>query len=88
MERTSFRRFALVLDAMVGPGPSPTERKREHAGKSGSPRKNNYMKISDYTPGGVMEQVMITRTPPHYMPEIFGEFIFGISGNDYLFHYL
>ena len=35
-----------------------------------------------------MEQVVITRKPPHYMPEISGELIFGISGNDCLFHYL
>ena len=35
-----------------------------------------------------MDRVMITRKPPHCMPEISGELIFGISGNDYLFHYL
>ena len=35
-----------------------------------------------------MEQAMITRKPPHYMPEISEELIFGISGHDYLFHYL
>ena len=44
------------------------------------------MKISDCTPGRVMEQVMITHKPPHYMPEISGKLIFGISGNDCLFH--
>ena len=35
-----------------------------------------------------MGQVMITRKPPHYLPEIPGESIFGISGNTYLLHYL
>ena len=46
----------------------------------------HYMKIRNYTPG-VMEQLIITWKPPHYLPEIPGEFFFGISGN-YLFHYL
>ena len=35
-----------------------------------------------------MEQVMITRKPPYYMPKIPGELIFGISGNNYVVHYL
>ena len=39
-------------------------------------------------PEGVVEQVMITHKPPHYMPEFSGELVFEISGNDYLFHYL
>ena len=48
-----------------------------------------YMKIRDYTPGGVMEKAMITRKPPHYLPNIPGELFFGISGNNYLkSHYL
>ena len=48
----------------------------------------DYTKIIDYMPGRVMGQVMITRKPPHYLPEIPGELIFRMSGNDYLFHYL
>ena len=35
-----------------------------------------------------MEQAMITRKPPHSLPENSGEFIFVISGNNYLLHYL
>ena len=46
----------------------------------------DYTKIIDYTPGRVMGQVMITRKPPHYLPETPGELFFGIPGNDYLFH--
>ena len=45
----------------------------------------DYTKIIHYTPGKVMGQALITRKPPHYLPEILGELIFGISGNDYLF---
>ena len=33
-----------------------------------------------------MEQAIITRKPPHYLPETPGEFFFGMSGNNYLFH--
>ena len=70
MERTSFRHFAL------GPGPSRTERERERERACGNiwePPQNNYMKISDHTPGGVMEQVMIADKRHRYMPEISGE---------------
>ena len=35
-----------------------------------------------------MEQVKITRKPPHYLPEIPGELFFEISGNNYLLHSL
>ena len=35
-----------------------------------------------------MEQVMITRKPPRYLPKTPGELFLGISGNNYLFHYL
>ena len=35
-----------------------------------------------------MDQVKITRKPPHYLPEIPGKFFSGISGNNYLLHYL
>ena len=48
----------------------------------------DYMKIRDDTHGRIMGQVMITWKPPRYLPEIPGELIFRISGNDYLFHYL
>ena len=48
----------------------------------------DYTKIIDYTLGRVMGQVMTTRKPPHYLPEIPGELIFRISANDYLFYYL
>ena len=37
------------------------------------------MKIRDYTPGGVIEQVMITRKPPHYLLKIPGELFFGFQ---------
>ena len=48
----------------------------------------HHMKFRDYTPGGAMERVMITRKPPHCLPKIPGELFFGIPGNKYLFHYL
>ena len=66
---------------MMGSSPSQTEREREreHAGNSGSPHKNNYMKITDYTPGGVMKQVVVTRKPPDYTPETSG----GINFRDF-----
>ena len=35
----------------------------------------------------VTSQVEITRTPPHYLPEILGELFSAISGNDYRFPY-
>ena len=54
-------------------GPDIQEQREIMRENLGAFREIHYMKICDYTPGGVKEQVMITRKPPQYLPEIPGE---------------